>query len=105
MYSIANKQQQYLDRGTKINQLLIEAEKEFNHNNFEKAFELYSKVKNDFNTLDPTGYYKFIDKAIEQKSKYEDCNDDIIRYLNYAKQLQNTTVVNDWLNKCNTMNK
>jgi len=79
-----------------FSELRIEADSVFNLGKFDQAYQLYEKIKH----IDNAGYDKFYNTA---KSLYEvdnNCDDNTKMLLEYAKKLDNTSEVNELLNKC-----
>jgi hypothetical protein len=102
IYTCSNDQKQTKSSNKEkaIQQILAEADIEFDHNNFEDSFKLYAKA-DSFGSTDRRGYRKFMYKAEEQAHKLGRCHKYVIDYLKYAKKLQETEEVNLRLNECN----
>ena len=77
-----------------------DANSAFEQKNWERAYTLYQEVKR----LDPndyTGYNNFLKLAKDMIAIIGGCDNNIKTHLNRAKNLRNTTEVNDLLKKCN----
>jgi hypothetical protein len=67
---------------------------------YRKAYDIYKEIKKK-RPNDMTGYYKFLNEAINRRIEFRiECDEWIKWYLLYAQKLQNTTEVQNRLNKC-----
>ena len=81
-------------------QLLSEASRLFDAGRYDEAFTKYKEIK-VVDANDTTGYVKFLGKSKELMSILGDCDTTVKKMLNYARELNNTSEVNNLLSKCN----